>query len=93
MESPVQLNPEATQSGETAAAIPKPTPLSSWGPLAWISGLMLISFYPMLDRLVQQWMNDDDMGHGFFVPIVAVYIAWQRKDEILEIPMERNYWR
>ena len=92
MESPVQLNPEATQSGETAAAIPKPTPLSSWGPLAWISGLMLISFYPMLDRLVQQWMNDDDMGHGFFVPIVAAYIAWQRKDEILEIPMERNYW-
>ncbi len=53
---------------------------------------MLVSFYPMLERLVQQWMNDDDMGHGFFVPVVAAYIAWQRKDEILEIEMERNYW-
>ncbi len=71
---------------------PKSTPLSSWAPLAWISGVMLVSFYPMLERLVQQWMNDDDMGHGFFVPVVAAYIAWQRKDEILEIEMKRNYW-
>lgn len=92
MEIPVQVNPEATQSGEQAVLSPKLTPLSSWAPLAWISGVMLVSFYPMLERLVQQWMNDDDMGHGFFVPVVAAYIAWQRKDEILEIEMKRNYW-
>lgn len=92
MEIPVQVNPEATQSGEQAVLSPKSTPLSSWAPLAWISGVMLVSFYPMLERLVQQWMHDDDMGHGFFVPVVAAYIAWQRKDEILEIEMERNYW-
>lgn len=88
----MQLNPVATQSGEQAILPPRQTPLSSWAPLAWISGLMLVSFYPMLERLVQQWMNDDDMGHGFFVPVVAAYIAWQRKDEILEVEMERNYW-
>lgn len=92
MEIPVQVNPGATQSGEQAVLSPKSTPLSSWAPLAWISGVMLVSFYPMLERLVQQWMNDDDMGHGFFVPVVAAYIAWQRKDEILEIEMKRNYW-
>ena len=64
MEIPVQVNPEATQSGEQAVLSPKSTPLSSWAPLAWISGVMLVSFYPMLERLVQQWMHDDDMGHG-----------------------------
>lgn len=92
MEIPVQVNPEATQSGEQVVLSPKSTLLSSWAPFAWISGVMLVSFYPMLERLVQQWMNDDDMGHGFFVPVVAAYIAWQRKDEILDIEMKRNYW-
>lgn len=92
MEIPVQVNPEATQSGEQVVLSPKSTPLSSWAPFAWISGVLLVSFYPMLERLVQQWMNDDDMGHGFFVPVVAAYIAWQRKDEILDIEMKRNYW-
>ncbi len=53
---------------------------------------MLVSFYPMLTRLVSQWMNDDDMSHGFFVPIVALCIAWLRKDEILATPLHRNYW-
>ncbi len=53
---------------------------------------MVASFYPMLERLIHQWMNDDDMGHGFFVPIVAAYIAWQRKDEILQVQLERNYF-
>ena len=37
----------------------------------------------MLLRLVDQWNNDEDMGHGFFVPIIAAYIAWQKKDELL----------
>jgi exosortase len=36
-------------------------------------------------------MNDDDMGHGFFVPVVAAYIAWQRKDEILSTKLTRDY--
>ncbi len=91
MESPVQTNVEESPqlSPETAPA----TNLSAtfWVPMAWIAGLMIASFYPMLERLVNQWMNDDDMGHGFFVPVVAAYIAWQRKDEILSVKLTRNY--
>lgn len=32
------------------------------------------------------------MGHGFFVPVVALYIAWLKRDEILSTPVRRNYW-
>ena len=39
-----------------------------------------------------QWNNDADMGHGFFVPIVAAYIVWQRREEILAIPPKPNWW-
>jgi exosortase len=91
MESPVQLKVDDTTPPPAVPPTPANPPWSFWVPLAWIAGLMLVSFYPMLERLVHQWMNDDDMGHGFFVPIVAAYIAWQRKDEILAVEKSRNY--
>lgn len=91
MDSPVELKEEASAPAiAPAPSLPNP-PLSFWAPLAWIAGLMLVSFYPMLERLVNQWLNDDDMGHGFFVPAVAAYIAWQRRDEILALDFVRNY--
>ena len=45
----------------------------------------------MLARLVQQWNNDEDMGHGFFVPVIAAYIAWQKRDQLLGREAKPNY--
>jgi len=42
--------------------------------------------------LIQQWNNDEDMGHGFFVPVIAAYIAWQKRDELLNRPLKPNYF-
>ncbi len=39
-----------------------------------------------------QWATDENMGHGFFVPVVAAYIAWQRKDRLLATPPVPNNW-
>ncbi|MCX6610017.1 MAG: exosortase/archaeosortase family protein [Acidobacteria bacterium] len=91
MESPVQANIEERQPAVAAAPVSVNPPASFWVPLVWIAGVMIASFYPMLERLVAQWMNDDDMGHGFFVQVVAAYIAWQRKDAIFALEMRRNY--
>lgn len=81
-EAPKQL-PEAA-----LAAISPPIP---WLPIGWVALVLALSFLPMLERLGQQLMNDDDMGHGFFVPIVSLYIAWMRKEEILALDLKRSY--
>ena len=39
-----------------------------------------------------QWATDDNMGHGFFVPVVAAYIAWQRHELLLATPRRPNNW-
>lgn len=63
-----------------------------WPAVAWFGGLLLIAYYPVLRRLVAQWINDEDVSHGFFVPVVAGYIAWQRRKELLELALRPNWW-
>lgn len=66
--------------------------LLPWKNLAWFGGLLLLCYAPMLFNLAQRWYLDEDMGHGFFVPIVAGYIVWQRRHTLAALRPETNYW-
>ena len=60
------------------------TPLPvHWVRVSWVLGLLILAYLPILIRMATQWTNDDDMSHGFFVPAIAGYIAWRRRDELL----------
>jgi exosortase len=63
-----------------------------WTPLIWFSALLLVSYVAVLYALGVQWTFDDDVSHGPFVPVVAGYIAWQRRKQFLDTPAEPNYW-
>ncbi len=72
-----------------ASAGPRRTQLIG---LLWFAALLAICYAPVIHLLVRQWANDEDMGHGFFVPIIAGYIAWQRRHELMAIVPKPNYW-
>ena len=42
-----------------------------WAAVAWFALLLIAGSFSILKRLALQWVNDGDMGHGFFVPLVA----------------------
>ncbi len=62
-----------------------------WAGVLWFAALLVLCYAPVLARLVRQWATDDDMGHGFFVPLIAGYIAWQRRDELLALKPVRSW--
>lgn len=69
-----------------------PTPLAKLLiPVAWLLALLVICYYPTLQHLVHDWMVNEDMGHGFFVPVVAGYIGWLKRDELV-FPAKANRW-
>jgi exosortase len=81
-------NPVVTSAPESA---PQRQSLQvPWLSLTWFFGLLILCYGPVLVRLVNQWNNDEDMGHGFFVPVIAAYIAWQKKDELLGRVLKPN---
>lgn len=73
---------EQTQAVEKETPASRPIP---WTAIGWFSVLLIGAFFPILRKLVDQWWVDDDVSHGFFVPVVACYIAWQRKDALLNL--------
>jgi exosortase len=64
----------------------------SWGTIAWVSALLVACYGPILVALAQRWNIDPDMGHGFFVPVIAGYIAWQKREQIAGIAPSPDWW-
>jgi len=64
----------------------------SWAAIAWFGILLIAAYFTILVKLVNQWSTDDDVSHGFFVPIVAGYIAWTRRDALLRIQWKPAWW-
>jgi len=62
----------------------------AWPLIAWFGGLLMVCYWPILYRMGNQWATDANMGHGFFVPIMAGMIAWQRRDLLMAEPRKPN---
>lgn len=54
--------------------------------------LIALCYFPAIRSLLHEWMTNEDVGHGFFVPIVAGYIVWQERKELLALPARPNWW-
>ncbi len=77
---------------DTMSTAEKHPGVSGLTPLFWFGALLIVCYAPILQRLVQQWNSDEDMGHGFFVPVLAAWIAWQKRDAILAVVPKPNWW-
>ena len=76
-----------------APALEQPQRLTvPWPKLAIFGALVLACYAPILKALVMRWVEDPDVGHGFFVPVIAGYIVWQRRGQLLAIQPRPNWW-
>jgi len=78
-------------ASETQTPAPN-TPAFPWKTLAIVAVLLLVCYAPVVRALVQQWYDDPDMGHGFFVPVIAAYVAWQMRDRLAGLTPEPSLW-
>lgn len=63
-----------------------------WVGIVWFGALLIVCYAPVLNRLVWQWATDEDLGHGFFVPLVVAWIVRRDRARLMAIPVRPNYW-
>jgi exosortase len=92
METARMNTPVADISEKPAASAAPNSAEIPWAALGWFAVLLIAVYFPILRNLVNQWINDEDVSHGFFVPVVALYIAWQRREKILALECKHAWW-
>lgn len=85
-----QTQPPAKQSGGWGEFLRQ---LLSFGWQGWLLAVVLAALYaPVLKHLIWQWYNDPDYSHGFLVPLLSVYLIWQRRTKLAEVPRSPSAW-
>jgi exosortase D (VPLPA-CTERM-specific) len=42
-------------------------------------------FFDGLELMVSYWSNREEYSHGFLIPVITLYLIWQRSDQIREL--------
>ncbi len=67
-------------------------PALYWG--AGILAALLIgtAYADSLAYLFQQWMEDDNYSHGFFIPVIVGLLVWWRRDRVAAAGIAPSWW-
>ncbi|MEI8373569.1 MAG: exosortase/archaeosortase family protein [Planctomycetota bacterium] len=69
--------------------IPTPPVMAAWAVL--VVGFF-VTYRETLLHMVRVWYNTPDYGHGFFVPIFAGFLLWQRQEMVNPWPNKGTWW-
>jgi len=61
-----------------------------WVSISIVSFLFVILYLPLFLALVQNWIDDHDYSHGFFVPLISAYFVWKKKNILQSLSAEPN---
>jgi exosortase len=53
---------------------------------------LLACYASTLRGMFDQWMNDEDMSHGFAVPLVIAWVVWRERARRLALPVSPSWW-
>jgi exosortase len=59
--------------------------IASHWKLCLLCAVVVALYVQILGRLVLQWFQDPNYGHGFFVPLFAGYVIWQKRQKLKSV--------
>jgi exosortase len=66
--------------------------LGGWVAAGMLAALVAVCYWPVIGNIVHQWQSDDNMAHGWFVPVIVGYIVWERREELAGVEIGKSAW-
>ena len=60
--------------------------------LSILLAIFIIAFFPVWKGLIKGWYNSEEHSHGFFIIPSSLFILWQKKNELSQIPIQPSKW-
>jgi exosortase len=74
---------------------PQRRALSDWQAY-WQPGILILLtiwlYSSLLMRLAQQWWQDPNYTHGFFVPVFSLFLIWESRARLAALPRKPSWW-
>lgn len=63
-----------------------------WWGAALPAMLLGIIYSNGIAYMVHKWYADENYGHGFFVPLISLYLIWQQRHRLREKRLQGSWW-
>jgi len=63
-----------------------------WWQWLVLATLIVLLYYSIVTRLIQQWINDPNFSHGFFVPLFSAFVIWNERKRLAELEERPSWW-
>ncbi|MGE0485925.1 MAG: VPLPA-CTERM-specific exosortase XrtD [Gammaproteobacteria bacterium] len=65
-------------------------------PPVWLAAVLLAAigvavYYSGIDLMVRWWSDREEYSHGFLIPLITLYLVWQRLDRLRELPFTGSW--
>ena len=64
----------------------------AWWAVGVLVLLLVVVLYPVLERMVWTWSINPDYSHGFLIPPLALYFAWERRRQLARATIQGSWW-
>jgi len=51
-----------------------------------------ILFHHTILKMAKDWSQNDNYSHGFFVPLIAGFMIWQKREKLAEFKIRPDHW-
>lgn len=62
-----------------------------FGAIALALGLLGVIYYDGLELMVK-WWERDEYSHGYMIPLVALYMIWQKQERLSDTSSQGSWW-
>ncbi len=54
-----------------------------WPKLGLVAAVVVALYVPVLRKLVHDWWHDPNFSHGFLIPPLSAFLAWERRETLI----------
>ena len=66
--------------------------LAGWLAMGIAVFLLAVAYWAAFEELLFRWETIQEYSHGYFIPLIALFLAWQKKNELAELPFAGSGW-